>query len=324
MKRFLIIGLMATALVGCGEYNPLTNPKPAPNPNLLPGTDAPTSGRAIQRYEEEDSTGNGYAQSISYDANADTFSVDNLAFDANNVYARDNVVPNLGGPAASPFRVYENAAIYQDDVTGAPINQFPHKAIYGESATGRTRFAIVRTGAYIPYGFGGFMYQRDDGVVLPANGQAALVGNYAGLRDFDNRGGLEYVTGDMQVDIDFRDFNKGRGVKGSVTNRQIFDLNGANISGGLTTALGVANLPVLLFVVGPGVSDNNGEVTGGVVSSYLNAGGAVQVFEEGKYYAVLSGSGADMEMTGVIVATADDPRYSGVTVRETGGFILYR
>ena len=50
-------------------------------------------------------------------------------------------------------------------------------------------------------------------------------------------------------------------------------------------------------------------------------------YEAGNYYAVISGDatqgGAD-EVVGIIVVEADDPRSDGVTVRESGGFILYR
>ena len=49
----------------------------------------------------------------------------------------------------------------------------------------------------------------------------------------------------------------------------------------------------------------------------------MSTFETGNYYAVMSGDQAN-EVVAVLVVTADDPRYSNVTVRETGGFILTR
>jgi len=327
MKRFIGIGLIALGVVACGnETNPLTSdPTDEIELELPPGTEGATARSAVQRYEEQDGNGNGYAQSITYDPDANTFHVDNLAFDADNVYQQDDVVSTLG-----PFRVYENLAVYQDSVTGVPINQFPHKAIFGQSRNLTsdgdpiTEFAIVRTGAYADYGFGGFMYQRRQGVTLPASGQAVFAGDYAGLRDFGARGGLEYVTGDMAMAIDFEDFNDGDGVRGQVTNRRILDINGNDITASVTTALGVTALPTLVFTVGPGVGNNAGEMTGEITSSYYNPDGALEGFESGNYYAVLSGEGADMEVAGVIVVTADDKRWDGVTVRETGGFILYR
>ena len=48
------------------------------------------------RYEPRTDDGNGgFVTSVSYNANDDTFEVDNLAFDGFNVYARDDAVPTL-------------------------------------------------------------------------------------------------------------------------------------------------------------------------------------------------------------------------------------
>ena len=74
-----------------------------------------------------------------------------------------------------------------------------------------------------------------------------------------------------------------------------------------------------MFAVGPGVLDNNGEAEG-ALGSTINSNGSLEALESGNYYAVISGDDAD-EVVGVIVVTAS---VNGVTVRETGGFILYR
>jgi hypothetical protein len=114
-----------------------------------------------------------------------------------------------------------------------------------------------------------------------------------------------------------------------VTNRAIFDINGRDITNDVIRALSdktgvpLTALPTLVFKVGPGVMDRNGEIVGNIDSNVLNRGGAAAVFEDGKYYAVVAGPNAD-EIVGVIVVEADDPRYTGVTVRETGGFLLSR
>jgi len=327
------------------DGNPfLTEPEPTTDPTTttttsvisLPGTENPSAGVSIYRYEALDSaSGSGYAESISYDATNDQFYVDNLAFDGDNFYERDTVVPSLG-----PFQVYENDSFFSDSSTGTPINQFQHKAIYGVSTSGQTEFAIVRTGQYVGYGFGGFLYQRNNGVTLPTSGQAVYSGEYAGIRDFLGRGGLEYVTGDTLIAIDFEDFNEGDGVRGEITNRQVFDVNGNNITPTLINAINTAGvdptdptsigtyaniteLPVLLFTVGPGVGDANGEITSGLNSHLELSTGALQTYEDGTYYAMISGTNAE-EIVGVVVVTSQDPRYTGVTARETGGFVVYR
>lgn len=302
---------------------------------LPPGTTDPSAGVSIYRYEELDANGSGYAEAISYDSVNDRFFVDNLAFDGDNFYERDDQAPNLG-----PFKVYENDSFLNDPSTGTPINQFQHKAIYGVSTSGKTEFAIVRTGQYVDYGFGGFLYQRNVGVTLPTSGQAVYSGQYAGIRDFLSRGGLEYVVGDAAVAIDFADFNDGSGVRGQITNRRVFDINGVNITQNIIDAINntgfdpanpstpgtyanITELPTLLYTIGPNTADANGEMTGFLNSQLAQNTGAAVTFESGTYYAMVAGDNAE-EIVGIVVVTSTDPRYTGVTTRETGGFVVYR
>ena len=301
-------------------------------------TTNPTRGKAIQRVENQDSvSGNGFAQDFEYDADNDTFLVDNLAFDGENVYTRD-IGFNASPPDApgtlpgSDVSIFKGDQIVRDS-DGEIVDQFAYRALYGTSTSGQTEFAIVRTGSYIPYGFGGFVYQRNGGVTLPSSGQAHFEGDYSAIRDFNGPdtivGGIEYVTGQMVVDIDFDDFNdagatRGDGVKGYVYDREVFDINGNNVTGEIIAALngdtGTANeLPVLVFEVGPYAMTNAGEVTAGI-----NSVSDGELYEDGTYYAVISGDDAG-EIVGIIVVESQDPRegMEAVTVRETGGFIVY-
>ena len=334
-------------------------PTPAGNASVstLPGTDAPTTDGSITRFEDEglgplsasngDGTasgsgtapavqGNGFAfqdGQIHYNAADDTFAVDNLAFDGGNVYTRSPAFKaSAAGPDIGAARVYQGAGTVRDNQTGALIDQFSYRALFGESRSGRTQFAIVRTGAYRPYGFGGFIFNRKGGVGLPVlepgSNQANYTGAYAGLRDFKGKGGMQVTSGDMQMSIDFNDFNPNEsgldmasGVTGFVNNRKIFDLNGneitaqviAEINADKGTAL--TAMPSLQIFTGPGFMDKNGE-TEGYLDNFLSG----KEFEAGKYYALLSGSKAD-EVVGIIVVNSDIGTY---TARETGGFILYR
>ncbi len=313
--------LAALSLAACLDgLNPLVGPGDD-GLDLPPGTGATSSRTPIERYEEEDGSGNGYAQSITYDAGSNTFTVDNLAFDGDNTYDPDSDVPTLGA-----FRVYENDGTYADDVTGTPINQFMHRAIIAEGTSGGTRVAIVRTGAYVGYGFGGFMYSRDGGVTLPDSGQAYFAGDYAGIRDFNGKGGLEYVTGDAEAAIDFDDFNAGNGVRIVISNRQVWDRFGNDITAALVTAFDSpfqVTYPDLLPVVGPGAMNAAGEMTQGMFSTYVDQDGRVQQYETGTYYGLLAGEGADMELVGVIVVEGKDFR-DDTPFRETGGFVMDR
>ncbi|TYB82440.1 hypothetical protein [Maritimibacter fusiformis] len=309
--------LAALSLAACLDgKNPLVDTGPAPDdPNALdlpPGTERPTSRTTIERHEgKEDGTGNGYAESITYDPVNDTFTVDNLAFDGGNTYSRDTLVPNLGA-----FRVYENDGVYFDDVTGNPILQFMHRAIIDEGASGKTHVAIVRTGAYVGYGFGGFLYSRDGGVDIPATGQAIFAGDYSGIRDFNGKGGLEYVTGNATAQIDFEDFNDGDGVLFMIRNRKVFNAAGVDITASLSPDM-VADLT---NKVGPQMANEAGEISLRLIAH----DGAGTVFgDAGVFYGLLAGQGADMELVGVVVVGGTDSR-DGFEYRETGGVILER
>ena len=211
----------------------------------------------------------------------DTLTIDNLGFDGANVYERDNQVGTL-----KSFAVYEADVTYRDDLTGEVIPQTaPYRAIYGVSnnavdGDSRTSFAIVRTGAYASYGFGGFVYERNGGFEVPTAGQAVFNGDYAGIRVFNGLGGLQYTRGDMQIAIDFEDFNTNNAVKGRIYNRETF-----NASGGATTVVDGVSLPLpnINLVIQKGVDslDDNGELRGTLNSFVLNEDGALEEYESG-------------------------------------------
>lgn len=197
----------------------------------------------------------------------------------------------------------------------------------------------MRTGAYVGYGFGGFVYQRNQvggtGVVLPSQGQATYSGSYAGLRDFNGTGGLEYVRGNASVSVDFDGFSGNctptrctDAVRGVISDRRVFDINGAEITDQLVDAINLeesialTGLPVLTFKIGTGVLNSNGEIVGEAFSS-LPSG----TFEEGNYYAIMAGDHTSLpggEIVGIVVVEGQYPGLTDVTFRETGGFIVSR
>ena len=239
----------------------------------------------------------------------------------------------------SAFAVYEAETQFPDSVNEQPINQFTHRAIYGVSknldgaGNPQTQFAIVRTGAYVGYGFGGFIYQRDNAVNLPTSGQAVFNGSAAGLRDFEGRGGLEYSTANVQIAVDFDAFDAGNGarsdgVKGVFTNRRVYNLEGTDITETVLARINDNNdanldeIPEARFVIQPGVLDANGDLIGEINSHYVDANGALQQYETGKYYALMAGDDPN-EIVGVVVLT-NDAEFTDATVRDTSGFIVYR
>jgi hypothetical protein len=296
-----------------------------------PGTVSPTSSEKIVRYEAP-GDGNGFVSSVRYEGSTDTFIVDNLAFDAANVYQRGTDVSSL---ADGQYAVYESTTPFPDTVTDDPISQLGYRAIYGvsknEGANGdpATQFAIVRTGSYADYGFGGFLYQRNGSVSLPNSGQATFSGKTAGIRDFDGAAGLEYTTGQLTIDIDFEDFNdvtgtRGDGVKGQWTERKVFDAQGNDITRDIIDRINpnLDAIPTALFTIAPGSLRDSGDLTGEITTQYRDEAGELQDLENGNYYAVVSGNDPS-EIAGVIVVT-NDVEFDDRTVRETAGFIVYR
>ncbi|MAM00340.1 MAG: hypothetical protein CL583_18020 [Alteromonadaceae bacterium] len=313
---------------------------PIAREGVPPGTASPSPETRIFRKEPTSAqggqAGDGLATNISYDGTSDTFTVEGLAFDGGNTYQRGNAVSSLNNGA---FAVYEAETQFPDSVNAQPINQFKHRAIYGiskntdQEGNPQTQFAIVRTGAYVGYGFGGFVYQRDNSVDLPSSGQAVFNGSAAGLRDFDGQGDLEYSTANVQIAIDFEDFNsttgaRGDGVRGVFSNRRVYNIDGDDITAQVVKRIndnnsaGLQSIPDARFVVGPGVLDENGDLVGEIDSRYVDNNDVVQEYETGKYYALMSGDDPD-EIVGVVVLE-NSAEFENVTVRDTSGFIVYR
>ncbi|NNE51712.1 MAG: hypothetical protein HKN30_04840 [Sulfitobacter sp.] len=334
--------LLCTFLVGCGGGEAPFGEDAVPDDGsttdgtidsdrtLPPGTESPQPSTTIFRKEAEDNSGNGFAQNIRYDSATDTFAVDNLPFDGgeDTPYIRGQAVGSLGD-----YAVYEAVDQFPDSLNGSPINQFRHRAIYGVSRSGDTEFAIIRTGDYVNYGFGGFVYERNGTVDLPTSGQALYNGRGAGLRDYQGRGGLEFTTSSVQVAIDFDDFNETTGryegaVDGFLFDRTIFDLSGNEITDDVLARINEANdaaltaVPTAVFTISTNALDPNGEITGSLTSRFANTSGEIIEFETGTYYGILSGEDAG-ELVGIIVTeTTRDP--TADNVRETTGFTIYR
>lgn len=63
---------------------------------LPDGTTSPVAANLIFRFEPRDGAGSGLVTSVTYNSLDDEFTIDNLGFDAENLYERDSVVGTLG------------------------------------------------------------------------------------------------------------------------------------------------------------------------------------------------------------------------------------
>jgi len=289
---------------------------------LPPGTDDASRDDSVVRFEALNAIGGGYAEEFAYDASNDTFIVDNIAFDGENVYQRGTNVSSLGG-----YAIYEGDETVADFLTGSPVGQVvPYRSILGLSQNEvdgerRTNFAIVRTGGYNDYGFGGYIYERNGGTILPTSGQAGFTGRYAGMRVYTNRDGMDLTQADIEVMIDFDDFNANDAIGGRIFNREAYDETGAPVNDLV--------LPILYFdiIEGESVLNGTGEFSGTMTSNIGTSTGETELYESGEFYGIIAGdttAGDGGEVVGVIVVESDDRRYEEVTVQETGGFIVYR
>ncbi|RYH02318.1 hypothetical protein EU805_10745 [Salipiger sp. IMCC34102] len=331
MIRILTTAALLASLTACGDGQPIIDDPEAQGPDadldLPPGSEADevSANSDIFRFEPRDDEGGGLVTDVSYNADNDTFRVDNLGFDGPNVYRRkDGDLATLGGA-----RVYQAQARTPDFLTGDPVEQLtPYIALYREGGglvdgEPQVSFAIVRSGGFSNFGAGGYVYERNGGVVLPDSGQATFSGPYAGLRIFSpGRAGLEYVRGNMTLDIDFEDFNANDAVKGRVTDRRYFDKNGDRVR------VFENGPPDLTITIQEGIPSLNadGEINVPVVN-YIFREGEREVFEEGTFTGIIAGDTTQRpggRVVGVVTVTAEDPREEGSTMKETGGVILTR
>lgn len=341
MIRFLTTGSALALLMACADGQALVNDETLSvnerfgveedeatdlDPGALPpGTSSPESSRSIFRRESEDADSSGLVESVSYDPVADTFTVDNIGFDGANVYARDPDVPTLQG-----YLVFAAEDEVDDFLTGTPVSQIAdYRAILGRSTVmvdgePRTAFAIVRTGGYIGVGFGGFIYKRNGGVVIPSTGQATYSGDYLGMQVFLGTGGMQYVTGDMFFDIDFEDFNANDALKGRIINRAVQNLDGSAVTGIIGSDDRLV-APIRWTVVeGVNTLTDAGELATDVFSRQVNDG-VLQNFFEGQFTGIIAGNtleGDGGEIVGVVSMTAE--MEEGLGVSEAGGAILSR
>lgn len=274
----------------------------------------------------------GDADGYRYDDENDHIYIDNLPFDglATDPYVRHTQVPTTN----RQFGIYKSNEVVNGafGAGNAPIEQFPHRAIYGTTPSGGSQVVIVKTGSYAGEGFGGYAYQRlasdingnDTKFIMPSSKQAVWKGGYQAMLVYSNdRPGLNHVTGNMEINVDFDDFNTTPGVKLFIRDRQIFDDEGTNVTSAFTSipgqnpdgTEGLFHQSIVSVVNSGGVLNANGEFSGDITPS-----GSI---DAGNFYGILSGENAD-EAVGVVVVEWTDPLFSGSTVNETGGFIVTR
>lgn len=153
---------------------------------------------------------------VSYDEDNNQLLVSNLPFDGpDEIY--DQVRTQNGTP------------IYRSRTTGT-TGQVPYYAVF--LRTDDMDAAAVADAIYDSdgFGYGGANINRSDYGVPGGVGEYVYVGNYAGVRQKDDRDGLHIVTGDAELWLDVLDLEPDGdilgSVRGEVTNRVRTDQSG--------------------------------------------------------------------------------------------------
>ncbi|MBL9057606.1 MAG: hypothetical protein JNJ84_15175 [Rhodobacteraceae bacterium] len=248
--------------------------------------------------------------SMVYDSETGELIVNNIPFDGANAPNGQALYARTGAVGATSFSRYEDTA-----------GTLAYYAVFRRSTSGATQAGAFATSGYIDFGIGGASAQRNTETVnLPASGEYSFTGEYAAVRVFENAAGMpnqpQYVTGAVQIEMDFGDFDEVGAIVGVISNRQLFDVNG--------TALG----PMDDFV---SLAMSEIDRSTGIVAAETAVGVSGNTAEEltsGQWTAILGGPNGT-EIAGIVVleGLANDTPPDGSTpgnVRETGVFIALR
>jgi hypothetical protein len=276
------IGILTVALLmaGCGGgVNPITG-----------GTvTSPTTNVCSTNAQTTTLICSGEVNKFSYNATLDTIQINNLPFDGNGAYARDNSYDTMLG--ASSFAAYVNTS-----------GSRTYVALYHQT-TNATGAGVVATGDYQDYGYGGQVYRNGQTVTRPSTGEATYAGDYAGIRIYQT-GGIYFVKGSASMTVDFLNFDTTGAIDTSITGRQAYMADGT----------GLGALPDLVIATT--------KMTGAKIDSTdVTETDGVDTFATGKMEGTLGATDAT-EVAGVILIEGPDALDNTKVIRETGAFVL--
>ena len=299
-------------LSACGDGNPFTDAELE--------TNIPT---------EETVAGDGtiFATGLNGDLTGDSFVYDDQGTPStaddilrvNNI-PFDNSDISDGGYTLSSTTIPNAFDLYESDASGSSSRQY--YAIFQRSEF--SEVAAIATGDYIQFGFGGAAAQRlgnSNGIPDERASFYTFTGDYAAVRVTTNQGGsddLEYITGDAVLTVDILDFDEAGAVEGTITNRELFDVNGVSL-GSLNDfiSLATADIDFATGDIGSSIASSNE----GVIDPVTGAPTLNEV-TSGDWQGFFAGPDGE-EIAGFVVlegqttaAEAEDD------ARETGVFIV--
>lgn len=243
--------------------------------------------------------------SMVYDSETQELVINNIPFDGATAENGQAIYTRTGALGASSFDRYEDAA-----------GTLAYYAVFRRSESGATQAGAFATSSYIDFGIGGASAQRNSANVnLPNSGEYSFTGEYAAVRIYSDAAGVldrpEYVTGDVEIEMDFGDFDDVGAIVGVISNRQLYDYNG-NIIGPMDDFVSLAMTEI---------DRDTGIVTAGGASGISTD--TATTMTSGQWTAILGGT-EGTEIAGIVVLESADSSTSTELVRETGVFIAIR
>lgn len=239
---------------------------------------------------------------VTYDRVNNQLVINNLPFDG----------PD--GRYDNRFTMANGAQVFESRQT-ATTGKVKHYAVFLESSAMQ---ATAAAGAnWVQYGNAGANINRTSFSLPTGIGEYVYVGNYAANRTFDQRSGIELVSGDVELLVDVLDFDPVDGIQGdivgSVYNRTRVSLDGSD----------GRDLPDI-YLAELSFENANGTFDEGNVTTFAPDG---EVWSTGSYSGLFGGTAGE-EIGGYLVmeGTADIQvvTYQQVTYRTTGGEVFAR
>lgn len=320
-----LIGVSFLAACGGSGSNPVTG-GPTSDDGVItnPGADpnSQSSNTAFLFDPANFLTANQFAFTPGATPAGNTIRINNLPFD--NVSSQGGSYQPRAGVVLPSGQVFDNSVARAAASNPATVDEY--LAVIVQSPTGTGALAgVVATNEYAEPGYGGAYISRPSSG-LPASRTALYNyrGDYNGVRVIRQVAGpnnaIQLTTGTANIEVDLQDFDLTSAFRGFISNRQLFDENGAPIPGALA--------PIELIITDIDPATNT--TTGGTARTVDTSTGANA--QSGSYVGMFSGPSGG-EIVGYVVVDGNlsniDPNYvptgggaDPVTGRELGGFVV--
>ncbi|MEM1372964.1 MAG: hypothetical protein AAGF78_01140 [Pseudomonadota bacterium] len=252
--------LAATALIGCGGDG---SPFLVDETQTLDQEDPNTNNQRFLFDPDNKLTMN----SVEYDETTDQLIINNLPFD--------------GPDGEYDFqRTQGGAGVYASQMTPT-TGQIQHYAVY--LSTDNIEATAAGGRDWIDFGFTGAHLSRETYALPGGVGEYIYLGDYAGIRTFDDRGGLQITSGNAELLLDILDFDNNGVVEGAIVGtvgpRTRTDSDGTPLA-----TLPSISLATVSFDPATGIF-----VEGGVTTPTPDG----EVRDAGTYEGVIAGSGGE-------------------------------